>query len=104
MNKRRLLPNRRRARASSLHHRDILYRAHVGFFEDGKPAELFINAQKHCDSALDAFASDAAILVSLLLQHGVSVAEIGHSIKRNRDGSPASVIGAAIDLIAEVTP
>jgi hypothetical protein len=98
MTARHRLPNRRRARAFDLQHRDSLYRAHVGFFDDGRPAELFLNSAKQ-NSTLDAFASDAAILLSLLLQRGVSVSEIGHSLKRNPDGSPASVIGEAIDLL-----
>ena len=98
MTARHRLPNRRRARAFDLQHRDSLYRAHVGFFDDGSPAELFSNSAKQ-NSTLDAFASDAAILLSLLLQRGASVSEIGHSLKRNPDGSPASVIGEAIDLL-----
>jgi hypothetical protein len=35
----------------------------------------------------------------LLLQRDASVLEMGHSLKRNPDGSPASVIGEAIDLL-----
>jgi hypothetical protein len=100
MNVREKLPNRRPARAFALQHRDSLYRAHVGFFADGRPAELFLDAAK-ANSTLDAFASDAAILVSLLLQNGAKVSEIGHSLRRNPDGTPASVIGEALDLLTE---
>jgi hypothetical protein len=101
MTNRARLPNRRRAIAFEFIHRDALYRAHVGFFEDNKPAEVFINAQRQ-NSTLDAFAGDSAILVSLLLQNGVTPREIGHSLKRNPDGTAASVIGAAIDVLMQM--
>ena len=46
------------------------------------------------NSALDAFAADAAILISLLLQYGASPAEIGHALRRAPSGEPATLIGA----------
>jgi hypothetical protein len=101
MTARERLPNRRPAAAVEFAHRDALYRAHIGFFQGDKPAELFINAQQQ-NSTLDAFAGDAAILVSLLLQHGVTPLAIGHSLKRNPDGTPASVIGAAVDVLLQI--
>jgi hypothetical protein len=91
------LPNRRGAVAISLTHRDQRFRAHVGYFA-GRIAEVFLDAARP-DSALDAFAADAAILISLLLQRGSSPAEIGHALRRAPDGSPASLIGAAIDQL-----
>src|SRR5258708_6207148 len=90
------LPNRRPAIAFDFQHRGMRYRAHVGFFENGAPAELFIDSSKQ-NSALDCFANDGAILVSLLLQNGTTLPEIGHSLKRNPDGSPASLIGEAVE-------
>jgi hypothetical protein len=36
------LPNLRGAIVSEFAHRDLKYRAHVGFFLDGKPAEIFL--------------------------------------------------------------
>ena len=41
----------------------------IGRFPDGVLAEVFLDAAKP-SSALDAFSADAAILISLLLQHG----------------------------------
>ena len=51
---------------------------------------------------LDAFAADAAILVSLLLQHGATPAEIGHALRRAPDGTAASLVGAVVDRLAEM--
>jgi len=98
MNARTHLPNRRGAVAINFVHREQRFRAHIGHFADGSIAELFLDAARP-DSALDAFAADAAILISLLLQRGSSPAEIGHALRRAPDGSPASLIGAAIDQL-----
>jgi hypothetical protein len=98
MTARRRLPNRRDAVAVNFTHRDQRFRAHVGCFADGAIAELFLDAARP-DSALDAFAADAAILISLLLQRGSSPAEIGHALRRAPDGSPASLVGAAVDQL-----
>jgi hypothetical protein len=98
MTDRKRLPNRRGAVAFEFMHGDLKYRAQVGFFETGNPAELFIDSSKQ-NSTLDAFASDAAILISLLLQRGSSVAEIGHALRRTPHGTAASLIGAAVDQL-----
>jgi hypothetical protein len=103
MNARHRLPTRRGAVALELEHVGHRYRMHVGYFPDGGIGELFLDAAKQ-NSALDALAADAAILISLLLQHGATPAEIGHALRRSRDGSPASLIGAAVDRLAELTP
>ncbi|MBN8960554.1 MAG: hypothetical protein J0H71_05435 [Rhizobiales bacterium] len=66
--------------------------------ELGAPVEVFINAQK-VNSLLDALACDGAILMSLLLQHGCTAADIARSMKRNSDGAPASVLGLAASLL-----
>jgi hypothetical protein len=93
------LPNRRGATALELEDAGHRYRMHVGYFPDGSIGELFLDAAKQ-NSGLDAFASDAAILVSLLLQHGASPAEIGHALRRAPNGEPASLIGAAVDQLS----
>jgi hypothetical protein len=92
------LPNRRGAVAVELEHAGHRFRMQIGCFPDGRLAELFLDAAKQ-NSGLDAFAADAAILVSLLLQHGATPAEIGHALRRAPDGSPASLIGSAIDAL-----
>ena len=43
---------------------------------------------------------DASIIISLALQHGVHIDTLRHSITRLNDNSAASIIGAALDLIA----
>src|SRR5262245_64813025 len=65
-------------------------------FPDGVIGEVFLDAAKQ-NSMLDAFAADAAILLSLLLQLGASPAEIRHALRRSPNGAPASLIGAVVD-------
>jgi hypothetical protein len=93
------LPNRRGAEIFDFEHDGILYRATVGRFYNLRPAELFINCGKS-GSAAESAAQDASIFVSLMLQYGISLAAITHSIRRNPDGTAASPIGHALDLVA----
>lgn len=60
----------------------------------GPVVEVFLNGQK-VNSPVDVLASDGAILMSLLIQYGHPIEEIAQSLKRNPDGSPASILGLA---------
>jgi hypothetical protein len=65
-----------------------------------QPIEVFIRATKS-DSGLDALCEDIGIHYSMLLQYGASPQEIGHALRRNPNGSRASLVGALADRIAE---
>jgi hypothetical protein len=80
MSERERLANKRRAIAFEFFHGDLKYRAHVGFFSDGRLAEIFIDCSDKPGSTLAEHASTAAILASLLLQHHVAAETIEHSI------------------------
>jgi hypothetical protein len=73
------LPNRRANVSFSFDHEGHRYRATAGRFANGDLAEVFLDAGK-AGTALQSNAETAAILVSLLLQHGVSVDTIRHSV------------------------
>src|SRR5882757_3829844 len=92
------LPNRRPAETIAFERGGSRYCLTVGFFPDGRPGEVFLNADR-ANSLLDVLASDAAILASLALQHGCSLQEITHALKRDSRGEAASPIGAAMDQI-----
>ena len=93
---RRKLPQRRGALAIEFEHAGHRFRMQIGCFPDGALGEVFLDAAKP-NSGLDAFAADAAVLLSLLLQHGALPAEIGHALRRSPNGAPASLIGAVVD-------
>jgi hypothetical protein len=92
------LPNRRAGISSELEHSGATYRMQIGHYADGSPGEIFIDARIP-NSALDAFAADGAILVSLLLQYGVPVDVIAHALRRTPQGEPATIMGAAVDRL-----
>ena len=73
------LPNRRNARIALFEHDGRRYRATFGCFKNGALAEVFLDSGK-ADSTLQQHADDWAVLVSLLLQNGVSPDVIKRSI------------------------
>jgi hypothetical protein len=79
MNQRQRLPDRRASIRFSIEHNGIRYSATLSKFADGRIAEIFLDHWKP-DSALAVHVSDAAVLASLLLQHGVTAAAIRRSI------------------------
>jgi ribonucleoside-diphosphate reductase alpha chain len=83
-----------------LRHGGFDYVAGIGRFKDGRLAEIFLNAAK-TGTAIEATARDAAILVSLALQHGVTPTELRHALTRNADGTASGPVGALLDLLGE---
>jgi hypothetical protein len=97
------LPNRRRAISFDIEHVGLRYKATVGFFDNGAPAEIFLSNHR-AGNASDVAARDGGILVSLLLQHHCPIQMIARALTRNPDGSASGVIGAVIDRIAGGRP
>lgn len=104
MTTRHRLANRRAHETIAIVHDDQRYKVGLGR-EIGatKILEVFISAQRP-NSAVDALASDGAILMSMLLQYGCPPVDIAHAMKRNPDGSPASPLGRAASFLIENTP
>lgn len=81
MTARVLLPNRRPNYSCSFEHEGHAYRATAGFYPaGGRLAEIFLHVPGKMGTQLQANADTAAILASLLLQHGVEPETIRHSI------------------------
>jgi hypothetical protein len=97
---RRRLPQRRFHELLDFEHAGYRYTAGLGFFETGGLAEIFINVPGRSGSAIEAVARDAAILTSICLQYGASVATIRHALTRNSDGSAGGPLGVVLDLLA----
>jgi hypothetical protein len=73
------LPTRRLSEVFSFEHAAARYTCTISRFSDGRLAEIFVDHARP-NSQLAELANAAAVLVSLLLQHGVSAAKIRHSI------------------------
>ena len=56
------------------------YRATASRFDDGRLAEIFLDVPGKLGTPLQSNANTAAILASLLLQHGVAPEAIRHSV------------------------
>jgi ribonucleoside-diphosphate reductase alpha chain len=79
MTARKRLPNRRGNVSFGFTFENHHYRATAGYFDDGTLAEIFLDTDK-LGTSLQSNADTAAILASLLLQHGVAPAAIRHSV------------------------
>jgi hypothetical protein len=66
------LPNRRPAISTSFERDGARFEMTAGFYPDGRPGEIFLNADR-ANSLLDFLMSDAAILASIALQYGASL-------------------------------
>ena len=114
------LPNRRPLITETLIVGGQAIEASIGFDPaTGRPRELFLTGAKD-GTDLAAILDDASVVLSVALQHGVPPAALVRSVARlpvvllappyleqAGDGDqklPASVIGAALDLVAGLDP
>lgn len=97
MTTRNKLLGRRSHLAIEFTHETLTYTVGIGFNEEGKVAELFLNAGK-AGSQAAINARDSAIAASLALQYGCPLETLLHSISRNPDGTPQGPLGAALEL------
>ena len=70
-------------------------------YADGRPAEIFLDAEKQAvDAANDA--RDLALAVSIGLQHGVPLETLRHAALRDAAGAPQGLLGAVCDALAVI--
>jgi hypothetical protein len=103
MTARERLPNRRACESFEFRHNGFAFTASAGFFEDGHLGELFLSSHKP-GSPIEAIARDAAVTISIALQFGADLETIRQALTRDHDGGPATLLGAALDAIAERAP
>lgn len=96
---RRILPQRRSAETFQLRFWNQPVSVTVGYYDDGAPGEIFIDAGKSGQD-VQSTARDAAVVLSLALQHGTTVDTIQHALTRLGDGSAASILGVVIDHLS----
>jgi hypothetical protein len=103
MTVRRTLPNRRPAILQDIVFNGRRYTIELGRFQEGEPgpSELFIHQAKPSCDDMGAVSRDAAVALSIAMQYGTPIETIRGAVTRNEDGSPASLIGAVVDMMAE---
>jgi hypothetical protein len=97
---RQRLPNRRACESFEFRHDGFAFTASVGYFQDGRVAEIFLSSHKP-GSPIEAIARDAAVTVSIALQFGAELETIRAALTKDHDGSPATLLGAALDKLTE---
>ncbi len=114
---RQRLPNRRPSETRELQLPHATVTACVGFDPaDGRPRELFLSGAKD-GTEMAAILDDTSVVISVALQHGIPAAALAKSVARipaaplvptdlatatgQAHTAPASVIGAALDLLLE---
>jgi transposase-like protein len=73
--------------------------AGVGHYDDGRLAEIFLNAEKG-GAAIDDAARDS-VVASIALQHGVDPDMLRRALMRNGNGAASGPLGTLLDLLAE---
>jgi ribonucleoside-diphosphate reductase alpha chain len=94
------LPNRRQSEILAFDHEGNRFTLGFSRFHDGRIAEIFLSSNRP-GSVIEAIGRDAAIVTSLALQHGGDLETIRRALTKDHDGGPATLLGAALDAIAE---
>lgn len=101
---RETLPQRRHSEVFDyLSHRGFKYTVTVGFYDDGRPGEVFLEAGKE-GTDVQVLARDSAVLISLLLQYGCPISHMRSAISREMNGAPQGEIGHILDVIEALRP
>ena len=108
--KRSRLPPRRasetfRFELGGLHYHATISRFHYHatisrFTEGGRVAEIFLSNYRSGSQA-DANARDAAVAASLAFQYGCPLEVLRGALLRDMQGSPATPLGMALDIVAQ---
>lgn len=97
---RRRLPNRRTHTVLNIEAGGFRYVAGVGHYNDGRLAEIFLNAEKG-GTAIDDAARDSAVVASIALQHGVDADTLRRALMRNASGTASGPLGVLLDVLAK---
>ena len=99
------LPTRRNSQVLRFDHFSPLghpspYTATIGYYDDWRIGEVFLDGKMQSSEA-GALAQDAAVLISIALQHGVPISEMQAAMARGENSRPHSIIGTTLDLLAD---
>jgi hypothetical protein len=92
------LPNRREATTFDIEAGGQSYHATVGWFADGRLAEVFVTTRK-AGSMAGIMASDAAVLCSIALQYGAPAEVLRRALMRDAQGRAIGPLGVVLDLV-----
>ncbi len=93
------LPNRRQTETFEIRAGYQVYTASIGFYPDGRIGEVFLAGAK-VGTDTDVAVKDAAILLSMGIQHGCPLAAFREAMQRNSHGKPEGLMGVLLDALA----
>jgi hypothetical protein len=100
MSGRQRLPNRRQCESFEFRHAGHPFTLTAGHYPDNRIGEIFISSNR-AGSQVEAVARDSAIAVSIALQFGAPLETIRAALTKDFNGQPATLLGAALDALAE---
>lgn len=100
MGNREVLPWRRPSQSFDLSHGGLHFAVQVGYYDDGRPGEIFISSPK-TGSMAEINARDAAVLASIALQRGADPEKTLHALTHDTDGSPEGVVGKVLEILVD---
>ena len=100
MTARRQPPNRRPSETLEVKYEGLKLAATFSYYDNGDVAELFLTANK-ASSTAGINASDAAVAISLALQHGAPLNVLRGAMMRDARGQATGVLGHVLDLITQ---
>ena len=101
MTTRQRLNNRRASETITIETAGLRFTATFSRFADGRVGEVFLSNHK-ADSAADVNARDAAIVLSIALQHGADIEVVRRSLCRDPRGIASGPLGVALDAIVRI--
>lgn len=100
MGKREVLPWRRPSESYDLNHDGLHFAVQVGYYDDGRPGEIFISSPK-TGSMAEINARDAAVLASIALQRGADPEKTLQALTHDTDGKPEGVVGKVLGILVD---
>lgn len=93
------LPQRRYSETMDIRCNGIFYVVTYGCYPDGRIGEVFMGMAKAAGTGADTSARDIAVLISLCLQHGVSLQNMLDATTKRADGEPEELAGIVLQKL-----
>lgn len=100
MSRERLL-QRRYSETIDVRCNGISYVVTYGLYPDGRIGEVFMGMAKAAGTGADTNARDVAVLISLCLQHGVSLQNMLDATTKRADGEPEELAGVVVQKLID---
>lgn len=98
------LPQRRYSESFDLVSNGIRFSVTLSVYEGGRIGEVFIGMLKAAGTVMDLHARDLAVLISLALQHGISLETMFEATTKTAQGEPEGLAGHVLRAMIDWKP